>query len=151
MVSAFIIPADDLIKKLAQELKEQNIISPPSYAAWVKTGHFKEDKPLDTDWFYIRSAAVLRKIYIHSATNGAIGIQSLRKKFGRNKNRGSKPDKASRASGSVIRVIVQQLESKGFIEKTETDGRQMSKSGLLFVDNICKGLKEKFPELKAYI
>lgn len=148
MVSAYVIPSDALIKRLSKELKEKNIITPPEWSVWVKTGHFKEDKPLDSDWFYIRSGSVLRKIYM----NQPIGVQSLRKKFGKKKNRGSKPNKASLASGAIIRLIVQQLEKNGLIEATDSNqGRKLSKNGTKFVDAICKELKGNYPELNSYV
>ena len=146
MVTAYTIPSDTLIKKLAVELKEKKIITPPEWSAWVKTGHFKEDKPLQEDWFYIRSGAVFRKIYIR----GPIGIQGLRKQFGNNKNRGSIPNKARLASGAVIRNIVQQLEKAGFLTPSAVEGRALTSEGKKFVDAVCKELKEEFPELKEY-
>ena len=147
MVTAFTIPADVLIKRLSVELKNNKIINPPQWSTWVKTGNFKEDKPLDEDWFYIRSAAVLRKIYI----GGPVGIQGLRKRFGRKKNRGSKPNKASLSSGAILRHIIQQLEKGGLVEQVEKEGRKVSLQGIKFVDGLCKELKENYPELKAYI
>lgn len=146
MVTAYTIPSDTLIKRLAIELKDKSIITPPEWAAWVKTGHFKEDKPLQEDWFFIRSAAVFRKIYIH----GPVGIQRLRKLFGDNKNRGSMPDKASMASGAVIRNIVQQLQKAGFLENSDVEGRILTSQGKKFVDGICKELKNDYAELKEY-
>ena len=149
MVSAYVIPVDTLIKRLALELETKNIITPPEWSVWVKTGHFKEDKPNDhKKWFYVRSAAVLRKIY----TSEPIGVQNLRKKFGKNKNRGSKPDKTSLSSGAIIRLIVQQLETAGLIEKTENQGRKLTSNGKKFVDMLCKEIKEaNYPELKHYV
>jgi len=147
LVTAYTIPSDALIKKLAVVLKEKSIITPPDWAAWVKTGHFKEDKPLDNEnWFYIRSAAVFRKIYIR----GPIGIQELRKQFGSRKNRGSMPNKASLASGAVIRNIVQQFEKAGFLTTPAVEGRIITSEGKKFVDAVCKELKNDFPELKEY-
>jgi small subunit ribosomal protein S19e len=147
LVTAFIIPSDTLIKRLALEFKTKKIITPPEWSAWVKTGHFKEDKPLQEDWFYIRSAAVLRKIYIR----GPVGVQGLRKLFGTRKNRGSSPNKASFASGAVIRNIIQQLEKAGLVEPSTVEGRVVSIQGKKFVDTVCKDLKDSFPELKEYI
>ena len=146
MVTAYTIPSDTLIKKLAIELKEKSIITPPEWSFWVKTSHFKEDKPLQEDWFYIRSAAIFRKIYIR----GPVGVQSLRKLFGDKKNRGSKPNKASLSSGAIIRNVVQQLEKAGFLAPSAVEGRAVTSEGKKFVDGICKELKNDFPELKEY-
>ena len=146
MVTAYTIPSDGLIKWLAIELKEKNIISPLEWAAWVKTGHFKEDKPLQEDWFYVRSSAVFRKIYVR----GPIGIQELRKQFGSKKNRGSMPNKASLSSGAVIRNIVKQLEKAGFLTPSAVEGRVLTSECKKFIDLICKDLKNNYPELKEY-
>ena len=60
------------------------------------------------------------------------------------------PNKASLASGAVIRNIVQQLEKSGFIQPHAVEGRVITSQGKKFVDGLCKELKEGFPELKEY-
>ncbi|HII79102.1 MAG TPA: 40S ribosomal protein S19, partial [Methanosarcina sp.] len=51
----------------------------------VKTGVHKELPPINDDWWYIRCAAVLRKIY----TDGPIGTERLRSVYGGKKDNGS--------------------------------------------------------------
>ena len=47
-----------------------------------------------------------------------LGVGQLRIKFGgRNKTRGAKPEHFKKASGGLIRHIMKQLESCGFMEK----------------------------------
>lgn len=44
----------------------------------IKSARFKELAPYDADWFYIRSAALLRHIYIRSP----VGVGAVTKIFG---------------------------------------------------------------------
>ena len=69
------VPQDELIKKVAEELK--SIIGQPEWAPFVKTGNHKERPPVDNDWWYIRAASVLRKVYLL----GPIGVSKLRTKY----------------------------------------------------------------------
>jgi ribosomal protein S19E (S16A) len=86
----------------------------PDWVDIVKTACFKELPPLDRDWYYIRAAAVARQVYVRQG----LGVGQLRVKFGgRNKTRGVKPEHFKKASGGLIRHILKQLESVGFVEK----------------------------------
>jgi len=100
----------ELIVKVSEELK--TLIKSPDWAMFVKTGPGKERPPTDTDWYYKRAAAVLRTIYMR----GPIGVSRLRVKFGNKKNRGHKPDIFYKASGKIIRTILQQLEKSELIK-----------------------------------
>jgi len=61
MVTARDVPADELIKRLAMRLKNFEQVKPPEWAAYVKTGVFKEKPPTDPDWWYVRAASLLRQ------------------------------------------------------------------------------------------
>ncbi len=66
MPTAFEVPANDLIDKLAKHLKENvSEISPPTWSEFAKTGAHKERPPQDPDWWYMRCASLLRKLYVH--------------------------------------------------------------------------------------
>ena len=79
MVTVYDIPADDLIRKLAEYLKENvSETTPPTWAAFVKTGAHVERTPSDPDWWYVRCASILRKTY----KEGPIGVSRLRKHYG---------------------------------------------------------------------
>ena len=54
--------ADKLIDEMKEKLKGVEQIKPPEWAAFVKTGVHKERPPQQEDWWYIRAAAVLRKV-----------------------------------------------------------------------------------------
>jgi small subunit ribosomal protein S19e len=133
MVTAYDIPASDLIDNMSVELKALPEISPPEWAPFVKTGVHKELPPEDPDWWFIRTAAVLRKVYI----KGPIGTRRLKAMYGGKKNRGVKQEKSRSGSGSIARKILQQLEKAKLVE-TVPNGRQITARGMSFVDNVAK-------------
>ena len=131
------IKADELIKKLAEELKKIEHIKPPTWAKFVKTGMHKERPPMQEDWWYTRTATILRRIYLQAP----IGVSKLRKKFGGRKNRGHKPEKVYMASGNIIRKILQQLEKAELVEfkeKSIKKGRIISKKGRALLNSLSK-------------
>lgn len=134
MVTIFDIPPKELINKIANYLKENKIIEPPPWALYVKTGVHKERPPTNPDWWYVRSASILRKLYIH----GPIGISRLRKMYGGRRRHGLKPPHFWKGSGSIIRKSLQQLEKAGLVEKINREGRILSPKGRSFLDNIAQ-------------
>ncbi|MCD6235671.1 MAG: 30S ribosomal protein S19e [Thaumarchaeota archaeon] len=123
-----------VIEKVAAYLKENKVIEPPQWAMFVKTGVHKERPPQDPDWWYIRAAAVLRKLYL----NGPIGVSRLRKMYGGRHRRGHRPPKFAKGSGAVIRKILQQLEEAGLAEKADNKGRVASKKGKELLEEAAK-------------
>lgn len=68
-------------------------------------------------------AAIARQIYVRQG----LGVGQLRIKFGgRNKTRGVRPEHFKKASGGLIRHIMKQLETCGFMEKH--DGGRLLRS-----------------------
>ncbi len=51
MAKAYDIPAAYLISRLAELLKKDKKIAPPSWAAFVKTGPHAEKIPQNKDWW----------------------------------------------------------------------------------------------------
>ena len=151
MATAFDVPANKLIPKIADELKKVDTIKPPEWAAFVKTGRHKEKSPVENTWWYTRSAAVLRKIYIE----GPMGTTRIAAAYGGRADRGSKPNKAVRGSRSISRVTVQQLEKSQLIQKERDGGRVVSSKGRKLVDNlstqILKEMAAQNPELTKYL
>ena len=76
--------ADKLIMNTVQELKKIEKIKQPEWSLFIKTGVNTERPPTQEDWWYIRSSALLRKIYL----NGPIGVERLRNTFGGKKRQG---------------------------------------------------------------
>jgi small subunit ribosomal protein S19e len=151
MTTAYDVPADVLIGKLSGYIKE-NIkeVTAPEWAAHVKTGSHVERVPQVPDWWYVRTASLLRKLYM----NGPVGVQRLRKEYGGRKRKGDAPAHHRKAGGSIIRTSLQQLEKAGLVDKVEKSGRVVSKKGRSLLDamstQIKKDLDREKPELKAY-
>ena len=139
MPTMFDVPRNDLINALAKELQDMPEINPPEWSAVVKTGMSRERPPLRDDWWFVRTASVLLAV----RSKGPIGVAKLRRKYGGRKNRGHKPDKFYKGSGNIIRKVLQQLESIGFlkqVEKSSHKGRFITPKGTSFVDKIAGSL-----------
>lgn len=141
MTTIYDVDANLLIVKAAEELKKVKEISPPAWAPFAKTGVHKERPPADREWWYMRVASILRKIY----RQGPIGVAKLRTHYGGRKNRGMQAEKTFKGSGSIIRKSLQQLEKAGFaknIEKGKHIGRQITPKGKSFLDKIAAQIKK---------
>jgi len=115
----------------------------------VKTGSHVERPPEDPDWWYNRCASLLRKIYMR----GPLGVERLRKMYGGRVDRGTRPEHARKAGGSIIRKALQQLEASGLIMQTK-EGRVITPKGQSLLDRISteilKEMREEIPELRKY-
>jgi small subunit ribosomal protein S19e len=151
MTTIYDVPANVLISRLSDYMKG-NIreLTPPEWAAYVKTGSHVERAPQNPDWWYIRAASMMRKLY----TNGPIGVSRLRKVYGGRKRRGSKPAHFRRSGGKVLRSILQQLEQAGLIYKDGIKGRRVSAKGRSLLDAMSGQIKREMdrdnPVLKKY-
>ncbi len=110
----------EFVSRLAQRMKKDKIISAPEWASFVKTGVHKERAPVSRDWWYERSASMLRRI----ALLGPVGVSKLRTKYGGRKNRGHKPEHFYKGSGKVIRTVLQQLETAQLVKQAVADGHK---------------------------
>ncbi len=151
MPTVYDVPADIFIRELADYLRENvNEVSPPDWHKFVKTGSNRERTPEDPNWWYIRCASILRRIYVSKP----IGISRLRLLYGGKKRSGNAPAHFRRGSGSVIRTILHQLEKAGWVEIVEGEGRVLTKTGRSMLDRsatrIKKRLEKETPSLKAY-
>ena len=137
MVSVKEVPADTFIERLAKYIKD-NIeeVRPPEWAYYVKTGPSRERPPDNPDWWYIRAASILRKLYIHSP----MSIKRLRSMYGGRKDRGVRPEHFYKSGGSNIRNILHQLESAGLIQKTNR-GRILTSKGRSLLDKLASEIK----------
>ena len=145
MTTIYDVPTNELIEKVAEQLKTYEQIKAPEWAPYVKTGHFKQRQPVRADWWHVRIAAVLRSI----AKLGPVGVSKLRTKYGGKKNRGHKPEHTYRASGNIIRKALQQLEAAELIEKGTKGvhkGRILSKKGMSLLDKTAASFKTPKPK-----
>ena len=115
MANIYNVKPDELIEKAAEELKKVEEIKPTEWASFVKTGAHKERPPVREDWWYLRAASILRNVYRF----GPIGVSKLRTKYGGKKNRGVKPERFYKASGNIIRKIMQQLAKAGLTKEVK--------------------------------
>ena len=143
------VPADVLLRKLTDILKNEDIPA-PSWASFVKTGSHADRPPHEKDWWHIRCASILRKIYLH----GPIGINDLRKEFGGGKPVGYGAAHHRDAGGAIIRNAIHGLEKLGYVEKVEKKGRVVTKQGMQKLDRlateILKELVTENQHLKVY-
>ncbi|MEM4242865.1 MAG: 30S ribosomal protein S19e, partial [Candidatus Woesearchaeota archaeon] len=131
------IPKTELIERAAKELQKVDSIKPPQWALFVKTGMFKQRQPSRDDWWFVRAAAILRRL---SDSDGPIGVQKLRTLYGGRKNRGHAPERFFKGSGNILRKILQQLEKAGFAKKIDKGlhkGRTITPQGLSFLGKIA--------------
>jgi small subunit ribosomal protein S19e len=129
------VTADKLVPALAEALKKVEDIRPHPSAGLVKSGVNAERPPEQMDFWYLRSAAILRKIYL----TGPVGTQRLRTVFGGKRRRGHKPPHVRKAGGKFIRLMLQQLEKAGFVSKAEKPpyGRFLTPKGQKFADRVA--------------
>lgn len=146
MATVYDVRADILIEEAAKDLTKLENIKAPDWAAYVKTGTAKERPPARNDWWMIRAASIMRAVY---KSKGPIGVQKLRIKYGSKKNRGHKPERFYKASGKVIRLIIQQLEKEELVKQAEKGvhkGRMITPKGKSFMDKIASRLVSKKPK-----
>lgn len=134
MISPREVDAQKFNSVLKEELKKVKEINPPSWSLFVKSGVHRERIPQQDDFWYVRSASVLRRLYL----DNSVGVNRLRSYFGGKKRRGHKPAHFREASGSIIRKIVQQLESSGLVERNANKvGRKLTPQGRKLLDKIA--------------
>ena len=150
MAKIYDVPADNLILKLSEVLKTEDIPA-PSWAVFVKTGAHADKPPQKSDWWYTRCASILRKIYLH----GPLTVNDLRTIYGdgkRNMYYGARHHKD--ASGAVIRNAIHGLEKLGYLEKVEKKGSVVTRQGMQKLDKLSTEILNELikitPKLKIY-
>jgi small subunit ribosomal protein S19e len=136
MVNVYDADANNFIDALKVELKAFPKIASPEWAKFVKTSVSKEKAPAQDDFWHIRTASILRFIYIH----GPKGVSRLRTKYGSRKNRGTSQERTFKGSGKIIRVIMQQLEDEGLLKKVmrgKRKGRELTPKAMKLLDNTA--------------
>lgn len=116
------VPADMLLNNIAADFKAK--VKAPGFVKFVKTGAHKERSPINPDWFYVRTASILYRVY----KDGPVGTGALRSYYGGRKNRGVRPEKKYRAGGKAIRLGLQILEKEGLVKK-DKKGRIVTPKG----------------------
>jgi len=138
-INIYDIEANKYNKALAEALKQFPEFQAPEWSFFVKSGVNKVRPPAESDFWYIRAASILRQIF----RKGVVGVSRLRTRYGGRKKRGVKPEEFRKGSGKIIRVILQQGEKAGLLEKAERKkkGRQLTKKGLEFLNSVAESVK----------
>lgn len=134
MVTVYDVPPEKLIAKAAAQLRTIETIKVPDWAEFVKTGRHTEKAPVQNDWWYTRSASVLRKVFL----KGPIGTSRLAGEYGGFADRGSKPNRAVKGSRAIARRCLIQLEQAGLISKDQKNGRIITAKGQALLDAAAK-------------
>ncbi len=130
------ISANEYNDKLAELLKNIPEIEPPEWSMFVKTGVAKKRPPQNDNFWHKRAASILRQIYTHQV----VGVNRLKTRYGSKKNRGMRPEKFKKASGKMIRVILQQAETAGLLEQSKElgkrSGRRLTEKGKELLEGV---------------
>ena len=134
MISPREVEPQKFVNALKEELKKVKEIAPLPWSQFVKSGMHRERIPQQDDFWYIRNASVLRRLYL----DGSVGVERLRSYFGGKRRRGHKPAHFRKSSGSILRKILQQLETAGLVEKNPNKiGRKLTPAGKKLMDKIA--------------
>ncbi len=114
------LQAGEYNQKLAEILKSMPEFEQPEWSFFVKTGTSKKRPPQEKNFWHKRASSILRQIYL----NNVVGVNRLRTRYGSKKNRGYKPERFKKASGKIIRTIIQQAENAGVLEKSKESGKR---------------------------
>merc|ERR1719399_1299977 len=131
------VSAADFIKACADHLKLDDKFELPGWIDHMKTAAWKELSPLDDDWYYVRAAAIARRIYVRQGA----GVGALQKYFGGKARNGVHRNHNKKASAGVIRHAVQQLAKIGWLEDCESGGRQLTRVGRQQMDQIASAAR----------
>ncbi len=134
--------ATELIQEVSVILKEEypQVEKPPAMKFW-KTGLSKEYPPEDPDFWYIRCASILRKLY-----RGPIGVSEFRKIYGGRKTNTTRKARKRLASGAIIRRCIQQLEKENLVQKSPK-GRVLTNAGKSLLDKTASKLIREKPKV----
>lgn len=131
---------EEYVLALAKTLKQYPEFKAPEWSYFVKSSTSKKRPPIQEDFWYLRSASILRQLYVR----GVVGVGKLRTKYGSRKKRGGRPEEFRKSSGKIIRTILQQAEAAGLVEKISKlqHGRRLTQKGRDLLDSITVKQKE---------
>ena len=109
----------------------------PAKFVYCKTGVSRQYAPENPDWYYIRAAAVLRRLY----SQGTQGMTDLRRMFGSAADGSCIPNHFKLSSGSIMMTIAHQLQAQGFVEIAAGEGRKITEKGKKVLDQFASQLK----------
>lgn len=105
----------------------------------IKTAKYKELAPYEADWYYIRCASILRRLYHRSPA----GITQITRIYGGRQRNGVRPSHFCRSDSSAVRKAIQSLENVKMIEKHPDGGRKLTSQGQRDLDRIAAQIAAK--------
>lgn len=150
MVTLYDVPAEDLITEVADRLADR--IDEPEWAGLVKGSAHNELPPEQDDFWYVRSASVLRKV----ALKQPIGVERLATEYGGKKAGTNRyqvaPGRHAGGSRNLIRTALQELEDADLIRTAQGEGRRLTDDGRAFLDDAAADVFESLdrPDLERY-
>lgn len=139
MTTVYDVHGQNLVFDLAEALKNLESITIPEWSISAKTAAHKENAPDTDDWWYMRSASILRKIYLE----GPLGTERLSRMYSGPKDRGGKPNKSHPGGRKIIRTVMKQLEAAELITYEKGKGRKISPRGQSMLDGIALKIENK--------
>ena len=139
MTTVYDVHGQNLVFDLAEALKNLESITIPEWSVSAKTAAHKENAPDTDDWWYMRSASILRKIYLE----GPLGTERLSRMYSGPKDRGGKPNKSHPGGRKIIRTVMKQLEAAELITYEKGKGRKISPRGQSMLDGIALKIENK--------
>jgi len=136
MSNVYDIKPSELISAAAEALKDK--IKKKEYINYVKSGAGKERPPQQENFWYIRSASLLRQVYL----NGPIGVQRLSTRYGNRKEHSVHRRHHVAAARGIIRDMLQELENAKLIKRDKV-GRVITPQGRSFLDKIATQIATK--------
>jgi small subunit ribosomal protein S19e len=128
------VPANELIDRAADYIRANvDEVSPPPWLFFVKTGSYLQNPPQNPNFWYIRCASILRKIYL----NKSIGIARIRKQYGGRTSKGTTKKHRRDGGGAIIRNCFKQLEEAGLIKTVNNKGRALTEKGISLLDSLA--------------
>ena len=153
MTTLYDAPPEEVLEALADILADEEAIEEPDWLPYVKSGADRELPPEQEDFWFRRTASLLRKV----AIDGPVGIGSLKTEYGGAKQGSNRyqvrPRSSAQGSGNVIRTALQQLEEAGYVEVAEGEGRQVTPEGQRLLDETAQDVIESLddPDLQRYV
>lgn len=141
-MNAYDVFPEDLIANVADKLKDKKAypgVEPPKEVIFWKTAAVREFPPNEPiDFWYIRAASILRKLY-----RGTIGVNRLKKQYGGRTGNAMHTEHSKPGSGAIVRRIFQQLEKAQLVKKTDKNGRELTNAGRSLLDKAASDILKK--------
>jgi small subunit ribosomal protein S19e len=130
------------IETLSVSLRDVKKITRPAETEYIKTGHRQELSPTNPDWYYIRVASVLRRLYTEQISHPdkvkhGFGTMWFARVYGGAKNNGHKPSHTVTGSKSLVRRILQSLETHKLVSQMPKGGRALTPTGVAYLEEIA--------------